>query len=381
MSPHNTGSNRRFAMHSLGSRAGTAALVLVLTMPMGANVASRLSAGAALDTIDCPHLPSDLQRAPTCGGQPVTCMGTEAAELIVGTGEQDVIQAGPGNDVVIGNAGDDIICGGTGNDSLMGSAGRDQLYGEEGSDWLFGATSPDLLDGGPGDFDVLWGGPGFDKLDGGPGDFDVCILQKDMGEAHGVNCNTIHPPPGFQHDQKTEPGTLASVDGPLGTYRPAATTIICPWLPAGLAKLPECGDRAVTCMGTDGNDLIYGSDKDDVIWAGPGNDVVHADAGDDWVCGGPGIDALMGAGGDDFLHGGDDDDWLFGALGDDRLYGGRGEMDVLWSGPGEDRLDGGAGASDVCLLQGCMKAMPSSEHAASDSCETVHPEKRRHAAR
>jgi hypothetical protein len=88
----------------------------------------------------------------------------------------------------------------------------------------------------------------------------------------------------------------------------------------------------------------------------------------------------MGAGGDDVLHGDDGDDWIFGALGDDRLYGDSGEMDVLWSGPGEDQLDGGAGASDVCLLQGCMKSTPSSEHAAADSCETVHPEKRRHAA-
>ena len=134
-------------------------------------------------------------------------------------------------------------------------------------------------------------------------------------------------------------------------YSPAHTVIKCPYLPPGLVNIPTCGDRKATCVGTEGHDLILGSDKNDVIVAGAGNDVVHADAMDDIVCGGPGDDSLFGARGSDVLYGGPGDDWLFGAADPNTLYGEEGDFDVLWGGPSMDLLDGGAGTHDVCMLQ------------------------------
>ena len=158
--------------------------------------------------IKCPYLPPGMTEVPQCHGKPATCVGTEDHDLILGSDQEDVIFAGPGNDVVHTDAGDDIACGGPGNDSLMGARGDDIMYGDSGDDWLFGAPGADIMFGGPGDHDVLWGGPGIDKLDGGPGSHDVCMLQRDMGVADKAGCNTVYPPPGYQHDEEVDPGML-----------------------------------------------------------------------------------------------------------------------------------------------------------------------------
>jgi hypothetical protein len=150
-------------------------------------------------------------------------------------------------------------------------------------------------------------------------------------------------------------------------YTAAHTVIKCPFLPPDLSKVPLCHGEKATCVGTDGHDLILGSDKNDVIVAGPGNDVVHGDAGDDILCGGPGNDSLFGARGADIIYGGPGDDWLFGAPDPDELYGGPGDFDVLWDGPGYGKLDGGPGNHDVCMLQREMAEV------IEGTCETIYP--------
>ena len=134
-------------------------------------------------------------------------------------------------------------------------------------------------------------------------------------------------------------------------YFPAATIIKCPHIPDGLVDIPTCQGFEATCVGTDGDDLLIGSEEGDVIYVGTGNDVVHGDAGDDLICGGPGNDSLFGARGADEMYGEDGNDWLFGAQGEDLLDGGPGDFDVLWGGPGIDVLEGGPGDHDVCMLQ------------------------------
>ena len=162
--------------------------------------------------IKCPYIPPGLKTIPLCGGKKATCVGTPGHDLILGTDKDDVIMSMGGDDVVHGDAKDDIICGGMGNDSLMGARGNDTLYGGPGDDWLFGAKEDDVLYGGPGDHDVLWGGPGVDVLHGGPGRFDVCMLQRDMGEFDAKSCNTIYPPPGYEHEEEPDPGVLRKAE-------------------------------------------------------------------------------------------------------------------------------------------------------------------------
>ena len=150
-------------------------------------------------------------------------------------------------------------------------------------------------------------------------------------------------------------------------YTPAHTVIKCPYFPAGLTEVPTCHGKKATCVGTDGHDLILGSDEADVIVAGSGNDAVHGDAGDDIICGGPGNDSLFGARGADVIYGDEGDDWLFGAPEPDELYGGPGDFDVLWEGPGYGKLDGGPGTHDVCMLQRELAEVN------AESCETIYP--------
>ncbi len=132
---------------------------------------------------------------------------------------------------------------------------------------------------------------------------------------------------------------------------PEGLVIQCPYLPPGLVEIPTCMGKPATCVGTDGDDVLWGTEDDEVFVAGPGDDVVHADTGDDILCLGPGNDAGHGGRGNDQLLGEEGSDWLFGAQGADTLDGGEGDRDVLWGGPELDYLDGGPGDRDVCLQQ------------------------------
>ncbi|HYU56427.1 MAG TPA: hypothetical protein VEO00_00060 [Actinomycetota bacterium] len=81
--------------------------------------------------------------------------------------------------------------------------------------------------------------------------------------------------------------------------------------------------------GTSGDDVIFGSDWDDVICGRAGNDKLF---------GGDGEDVLKGQDGNDQLFGGDDSDSLVGGIGGDRLVAGFG-VDLLNGGPGKDTAD------------------------------------------
>ena len=131
-----------------------------------------------------------------------------------------------------------------------------------------------------------------------------------------------------------------------------------------LAKSPV----AATVDAGDGNDIVIGTAKADVVTAGKGNDYVFALAGNDSVTGGDGNDALYtgdgndsvsgGAGndlisagaGNDSVHGDAGNDLLLGDAGDDQLFGDAGN-DRIFGGAGNDKVDGGDG-KDIAGKQG-----------------------------
>ncbi len=96
------------------------------------------------------------------------CVGSAAANRIVGTGGNDTIDAGAGNDTVLGGAGNDTLRGGAGKDSVGGGAGNDTAFGGAGNDTVNGDAGNDTLRGDAGK-DTLAGGAGKDKLFGGAG--------------------------------------------------------------------------------------------------------------------------------------------------------------------------------------------------------------------
>ena len=88
--------------------------------------------------------------------------------------------------------------------------------------------------------------------------------------------------------------------------------------------------------GLEGDDLICARGTEDNLLGGPGDDRLRADGGSDELTGGPGDDILNGAsdsdkvsgsGGDDRVHGGDGNDDLSGGKGNDKCYGNKGDHD------------------------------------------------------
>jgi Ca2+-binding RTX toxin-like protein len=127
----------------------------------------------------------------------------------------------------------------------------------------------------------------------------------------------------------------------------------------GLNINTTCNGLPATIVGTTGDDVIDGTNGDDVIVGLGGNDVINGGNGDDIICGNAGDDTLNGGTGDDTLlgsygldtlngqngvdtlDGGDGDDILSGGNEPDTLTGGNGN-DSLAGGTGDDVLDGGA---------------------------------------
>jgi VCBS repeat-containing protein len=79
--------------------------------------------------------------------------GTNKADTITGTAQNDSIFGDNGNDVINGGAGDDYIDGGNGSDMLSGGAGNDVIDGGNGQDTL-------VLAGNRSDYRFLQGANG-----------------------------------------------------------------------------------------------------------------------------------------------------------------------------------------------------------------------------
>ena len=98
-----------------------------------------------------------------------------------------------------------------------------------------------------------------------------------------------------------------------------------------------------TIGGTDNDELFFGGQANDQVWASGGADTVNGLQGDDSVNGGEGGDVLYGGKGEDVLNGDGGSDTLQGNMGADTLSGSSGD-DELHGGQGNDQLSGGDGA-------------------------------------
>ncbi len=209
-------------------------------------------------------------------------------DLIDGLAGNDTITGLDGGDVLVGNNGHDIIHGLGGHDVLDGGAGRDQLFGGLGND-LFrpdtGAIGNDFMDGGS-DLDTI-----------------------DYGNSAAVRGVRI------DLNKTSAQDTLGSG---VDTIR-----------------------NVEIIFGTNFNDTIRGSSRNEQFWSNNGRDILSGGQGNDGLYAGFNDldgDTLNGDGGDDYLYGGQGADILRGGSGDDRIIGNAGS-DQLSGGTGRDRFD------------------------------------------
>jgi predicted extracellular nuclease len=113
-------------------------------------------------------------------------------------------------------------------------------------------------------------------------------------------------------------------------------------LVARMGLIPRCNGLPATIIGTTGDDMINGTNGNDVIVGLGGNDTINGGNGNDVICGNAGNDTLRGSNGNDTLLGSFGDDLLDGGNGNDTLSGGDG-TDSLLGQNGNDILDGGNG--------------------------------------
>lgn len=115
-----------------------------------------------------------------------------------------------------------------------------------------------------------------------------------------------------------------------------AATVLAPGPATGHAALATCDGRAVTIVGTDGDDELTGTPGDDVITGLGGQDTIDGGGGNDVLCGDAGADTVVGGPGSDRLFGGDN-----GLVPEvENAPSPRG--DTLVPGPGDDLVDLGA---------------------------------------
>jgi Ca2+-binding RTX toxin-like protein len=238
------------------------------------------------------------------------------------------VNGGDDDDVLSGSSGEDVFFTGlTGKDHLMGNGGDDALLSESsGADQALPGDQygggPDILDGGPGDDQLVSDYPcGGHKFIGGPG-WDIAGFAR-VGKTQRIRAQLGGP--AAQHGDFW--GHAMSPDRCTMAQTNLFTTLV-----PGLEVL-EGGEL---------DDQLFGDDENNVIWGRGGNDEIRGYGGNDW---------LDGHSGDDKIYGGDGKDWMHGGEGNDELYAKDGQKD------GE--VNCGGGGNDVAVVdpedkaQGC----------------------------
>jgi hypothetical protein len=227
------------------------------------------------------------------------------------------------------------------------------------------------------------GGPGGEAMPGGPV-AGAGPLQSSMGGVAPTAASVLIPGSVLEAGAVIDPAALTRLSGsarfaeltpptvgaggvaspalpdgpsapaPLDLSPPDATpSLVLPSLPAAETSGGSTDDADLANLGayqrgSDVDQTVVLTPKDDVFLGGEGDEHVLGLGGDDQLSGGGGDDVLEGGDGDDALEGGSGDDTLEGGSGDDALAGGSGD-DTLTGGSGSDRLDGETG-DDVLVL-------------------------------
>lgn len=249
-------------------------------------------------------------------------LGTNFADVIIGTFANDTISSFSGDDMVYGTAGFDFIDGSDGADTVDYSfLGGPIVLGAEGLINKFG-LGVDLL------FQVenIIAPAGQSNVISGTGALGTDVSLTANLAAGNLTVNDI-----------PTIGTLAlgvaNFNHVLGTPQGDDIT----------------GNSASNYLdGGSGDDTLFGSSGGDYLIGGEGNDTLDGGTGADVLLGGAGNDVMLGFTGADYLDGGSGDDTISGEDGNDYILGGSGN-DAINGGAGVDTVDYSGVAGPITL--------------------------------
>ena len=259
-----------------------------------------------------------LERA----SQPLDFDGSNFADRVFGTPENDTIDGGGGDDTlnILVNRADATAAGTEDNFTLTTAQGTDTLLNMEFVEFNDQTVAVADLLSNPGD--LIEGDNGDNTLNGGAADDTVVAGRGDDSINAGAGNDDVRGDGGND--------TILGGDG-NDTLRGGREVDII-----------DGGADNDVIRGQSSGDTLTGGDGDDNIKGGGGNDYIDGEAGNDFLKGGSRVDTVMGGDGNDILAGNSFNDTLDGGAGDDRLRAG-GDDDRLIGGEGNDFLKSGSG--------------------------------------
>jgi Ca2+-binding RTX toxin-like protein len=239
--------------------------------------------------------------------------GSAFRDTLIGNGQANLIDGGPGDDHLIGAGGPDTLQGGQGSDGCKGAKGGTASCGKEKAPTGSAYVELDRR---------ASGGAGL-QIVGGAGSDNFSVAFEEISNTFSV----------------TAAGPLAA--GPGCIHPPhTAKQVSCPASGPGLWLMADLGPGADK-LRVEGSLLAVGSSR---FAGGRGNDEIHAGPEDDLVEAGPGADKLYGGAGADGLVG--------GLPGPTYLYGeGNGDLLAAGGGCAGGALVGGPGRDDASFAE------------------------------
>src|SRR5213592_1482468 len=213
-------------------------------------------------------------------------LGTEGDDFLQGNFSYGGLLDGRGgNDYLLAGMGDDTLDGGAGNDFMVGGGGDDLYRPGPGLDWIY--------EGGGNDELRLAAGIAPEQVERIRPDGSNDLVLRVVGTSDEVKIGNWFSDPFYQVER------VVFGDGTV-------------WDPATTASLRR--------LGTEGNDVLFGSAVSGGLLLGRGgDDVLIGGAGNDTLDGGTGNDFLNGSSGDDVYLGGSGQDSVFDFSGNDEL--------------------------------------------------------------
>jgi len=291
-------------------------------------------------------------------------LGTDCSDVIVATKSTTAIDGGAGDDVIIGAPNVVLTLGGDGWDYVVGNSYSVIMMGGSGNDILDAGTPPDTakLDPEvaeqidlaasilPDDEGAEFREAAYEQLQKAHDqlenqeDADLDLRQKAI-ETNVVVQQVIGTPDADSGQVDDELAAESrSLDQELAAYDRATDRNFSKLS----AKVGISGGSATSAAREWGNDPLYGTEGNDIIYGGRGTDKIYGDEGDDLLYGG--IE-------DDLIYGQEGNDYLLGGFGSDDLYGGPGN-DVVQGDATGDKMSDSSGTDVLSFASGGADGFP-----------------------